>query len=56
MYVCICMEAGWRNVQVHWVQIDVRSRRGGPDGGGEKSVMDPQLHTDINIDAVNPRL
>lgn len=49
MYVCICMEAGWRNVQVHRVQIDVRSCKGGPDGGGKKSVMDAQLHTDINM-------
>lgn len=29
---------------------DVRSCGGGPDGGREKSVMDAQLHTDINID------
>lgn len=30
--------------------------KGRPDGGGKKTVMDAQLHTDINTDAVNPCL
>lgn len=35
---------------------DVRSSGGEPDGGRVRSVMDAQLHTDINIDTVNPHL
>lgn len=33
--MCICVEAGWRNVKVHWVQIDVKGYRGGPFEGGK---------------------
>lgn len=50
------MNGGRVEVQVHWVQIDIRSCRGGPDGEKKKSVMDAQLHADINIDGANPRL
>lgn len=56
MYVCVSMEGEWKNVQVHWVRIDVKSFRERPDEGGKKSVMDAQLHTDINTDDVNPHL
>lgn len=37
-------------------KCDVRSCGGEPDRGREKSAMDAQLHADINIDAVVPRL
>lgn len=37
-------------------KCDVRTYIGEPEGGRGKSVIDAQLHTDLNIDTADPQL
>lgn len=37
-------------------KCDVKTDVGEPEGGTGKSVIDAQLHTDLNIDTVEPQL
>lgn len=54
-YVCICMEDGWRNVQVCWVQTNVRNHRGAPNGVKKifRGCSIAHRHKHLTMDAAN---
>lgn len=47
---------GWGGGGVQESKCDVKAYVGAPEGGRGKSVIDAQLHTDLNIDTVEPQL
>lgn len=49
----MCMGGGPRCTES---KCDAKTYVGAPEGGRGKSVIDAQLHTDLNIDTVEPQL